>query len=76
MHPLSYTRGFPGGAVVKNPPAETGDARDVCPIPESERSLGGKNGNSPLYSYLENPLDGGTWQDWGPWGHEESDRTE
>ena len=30
-----YVKGFPGGAVVKNPPANAGDARDVNLIPES-----------------------------------------
>ena len=30
--------GFPGGSVVKNPPTNTGDTRDVGSIPESGRS--------------------------------------
>ena len=30
---------FPGDTVVKNPPANAGDAREVCSIPGSERSL-------------------------------------
>ena len=30
--------GFPGGIVVKNLPANEGDARDVCLIPGSGRS--------------------------------------
>ena len=34
-------RGFPGGIVVKNPPANTGDIRDAVSIPGSERSRGG-----------------------------------
>ena len=29
--------GFPGGAVIKNPPAKAGDARDAGSIPELER---------------------------------------
>ena len=29
---------FPGGAVIKNPPANAGDARDADSIPGSERS--------------------------------------
>ena len=33
-----YT-GFPGGSVVKNPPANAGDLRDMCSIPGSGRSL-------------------------------------
>ena len=30
--------GFPGGVVIKNPPAKAGDARDAGSIPELERS--------------------------------------
>ena len=36
-------RGFPGGTVVKNPPANTGDTRDIRLIPGSGRSLGAGN---------------------------------
>ena len=35
---------FPGGSVVKNPPANAGDAGDPGLIPESGRSLGEGNG--------------------------------
>ena len=34
------TMGFPGGSVVKNPPANAGDARDASSISGSRRSLG------------------------------------
>ena len=54
-------RGFPGGAVVKNPPANAGDARDVGLIPGSRRSLGVGNGNQLQYSCLENCMDRGAW---------------
>ena len=37
--------GFPGGTVVKNPPASAGDARDACLIPGLGRSPGEGNGN-------------------------------
>ena len=37
--------GFPGGAVVKNLPANAGDTRDTVSIPGSGRSPGGGNGN-------------------------------
>ena len=37
--------GFPGGAMVKNPPANAGDARDTDSIPGSGRSPGEGNGN-------------------------------
>ena len=36
---------FPGGAVVKNPPANAGDTRDVGSFPGSERSPGVGNVN-------------------------------
>ena len=38
-------RGFPGGEVVKNPPANAGDSRDTGSIPGSGRSPAGGNGN-------------------------------
>ena len=41
--------------VVKNPPDNAGDIRDVGPIPGSGRSPGGGNGNPLQYSCLENP---------------------
>ena len=34
------------------------------------------NGNPLQYSCLENPMDGGAWQDTVHWGHKESDTTE
>ena len=37
--------GFPGGSVVKNSPANAGDAGDLSPSPEMERSPGGGHGN-------------------------------
>ena len=37
--------GFPGGTVVKNPPAKAGDARDMDSIPGSGRSPEEANGN-------------------------------
>ena len=45
--------------VVKNPPANAGDARDMGLIPESGRSPGGGHGNPLQYSCLENPMDRG-----------------
>ena len=47
--------------VVKNPPANAGDARDADLIPESERSPGGGHGNPIQFSCLENPMDRGSW---------------
>ena len=47
--------------MVKNPPANAGDARDEGSIPGSGRSPGGGNGNPLQYSCLENPMDRGAW---------------
>ena len=42
------SKGFPGGSVVKNPPANEGDTgdRDSSSVPEWGRSPGLSNGNS------------------------------
>ena len=53
--------GLPGGVVVKNPPANAGDIRDVGSIPGLGRSLGGGHGNPLQYSCLENSVDRGAW---------------
>ena len=42
-------------------PANAGDTGDSGSTPESGRSLGGGYGNPLQYSYLENPMDRGTW---------------
>ena len=54
--------GFPGGSVVKNPPANAGDKRDTGLIPRSGRSPEGEHDNPLQYSCLENPMDRGAWQ--------------
>ena len=47
--------------VVKNPPANAADARDMGLIPGLGRSLGGRHGN-PLQCFsLENPMHRGIW---------------
>ena len=48
--------------MVKNPPANAGDTRDMGLIPGSERSPGEGNGNLLQYSCLGNPVDRGTWR--------------
>ena len=48
--------GFSGGAVVKNLPANVGDAGS---IPGSGRSPGGGSGYPLQYSCLEDPMDRG-----------------
>ena len=47
--------------VVKTPPANAGDLRDVGSIAGSGRSPGEGDGNPLLYSCLENPMDRGAW---------------
>jgi len=54
--------GFPGGTVVKNLPANAGDARDTSSIPGLGRSPGEGYGSPLHYSCLENPMDRGPWQ--------------
>ena len=49
------------GSVVKNPPANAGDAGGSDLVPGSERSTGEGNGNPPRYSCLGNPMDRGAW---------------
>ena len=51
--------GFPGGSVVKDPPA---NARDMGSIPGSGRSPGEGNDNPLQYSCLGNPMDRGAWR--------------
>ena len=58
------------GAVVKNPPANVGDARDVGSIPESRRSPEEGNCNPLQYSCLENAMDREAWRPgYSPWGY-------
>ena len=47
--------------MVKNPPANAGDAEDVGLIPGSGRSPGEGHGNRLQYSCLENFTDRGAW---------------
>ena len=47
--------------MVKNPPANARDARDMGSILGLGRSPGGENGNPFQYSCLENPTDRGAW---------------
>ena len=49
--------GFSLGPVVKNQPANAGDARNVGSIPGSGRSPGGGNGNPLQYSCLGNLME-------------------
>ena len=53
---------FPGGTVVKNPPANAGDTRDAGLIPGLGRSLGEGNGKTLQCSCLGDSMDRGPWQ--------------
>ena len=59
---LSLIVGFPGGSVVKNPPADTGDTGDVGSILGLGRSLGRGNCKPLQYSCMQNPMDREAWQ--------------
>ena len=65
--------GFPGGSVVKDPPANVGDAGL---IPGWGRSPGEGNGNPLHYACLRNPMDRGAWWVTQSTGCKESDATE
>ena len=48
--------------MLKNPPASTGDIRDMGSIPGLGRCPRRGHGNPLQYSCLENPMDRGVWQ--------------
>ena len=56
---VCYVMGFPGGSVVKNPPAS---AEDLSSILGLGRSPGKGNGNLLQESCLGNQTERGTWQ--------------
>ena len=66
--------GFPGGSVVKNPPANAGVSGSISRL---GRSPGVGYGNLFQCACLENPMDRGAWWAvYSPWGHKELDMTE
>ena len=66
---------FPGGGtLVKNLPANAGDAGDVGSIPQSGRSPGVGNGNPLQYSCLDDVQR--SLAGYSPWSGKESDVTE
>ena len=67
---------FLGSGIVKNPPANLGEARDVSWIPGLGRSPGVGNDNPLPYSCLENPMDREAWRGYRSWGPKELDTTE
>ena len=62
--------------VVKNPPANAGDTRDMGSSPGPGRCPGVGNGTPLEYSCLENSTDRGALVDFSPGGHKELDMTE
>ena len=56
--------------MVKNPPANAGNLRDMGFVTGTRRSPGGGHGNPHQYSCLENPMNKGVY------GVTESDTTE
>ena len=57
----AHSRASQVALVVKNPPANAGDIRDMGSIPGLGRSPGGGHGNPLQYSRLENPMDREAW---------------
>ena len=70
---LMSSKGFPGGSVVKNIPANAGDAGSVSGL---GRSPGEGNGNLLQYSCLGNPMERGAWRAAVHGVAKESDMTE
>ena len=58
MFLVNIIQGFPGGSVVKNPPANAGDSGL---IPGLGKSPGGGSGNSLQYTCLGKHMDRGGW---------------
>ena len=59
---LLLLKGFPGGSVVKNLPANAEDEGDWGSISGSGKCPGGGNGNLLQYSCLGNPMDRRAWR--------------
>ena len=63
--------------MVKNPPANAGDVKNVGLIPGLGRSPEVGNGNLLKYSFLENSMDRvAWWAGYSPWGHKQLETTE
>ena len=68
----SHPPELPSGSVVKNLPANAGDAGLIL---GSGRSLGEGNSSPFQYFCLENPMDRGAWQGYIPWSCKQLDMT-
>ena len=62
--------------MVKNAPANAGDAGNVGSIARSRRSPEGGNGNPLQYFRLKNSLGQRSLPGYSPWGHKASESTE
>ena len=62
--------------MVKNLPANAGDAGDTGSIPELRRSPGGGNGNPLQYSCLGKSQEQKSMAGYSPQGHKDSTTTE
>ena len=62
MYKVLVNKGFPGGAVVKNPPANAEDTGDTAFIPGSGRSPGVGNAIHSSILALKNSMDRGAWR--------------
>ena len=62
--------------VVKNPPANSGDARDMSSIAGAGSSPGVGNGTPLQYSCMEKYHEQGSLAGCSPWGWKQSDMTE
>ena len=62
--------------MIKNPPSNAGDIRDSGLIPGLGRSPEGGHSNPLQFSYLENPMDRGTWWATSLYGCKELNMTE
>ena len=61
LHTGNHVRPSQVALVVKNPPADATDTRDVGRIPTLGGSSRVGNGNLLQYSYLKNSMDSGAW---------------
>ena len=73
---LTYMCASQVALVVKSPPANAGDVRDVGSIAGLGRPPGGGHDNPLQYSCLENPHGQRSTAGYSPWGHKESNTTE
>ena len=63
--------------MVRNPPANAGDTRDMSLVPGSGRSPGAGSGNALQYSCLGNSMDrGASLAGYSLWGRKELAMTE